>query len=101
MVVPKDFELEYGVYAVWVKLDDLSFRGAMHWGPIPTFDDEHPSLEVFLLGLDGQDLSNTDTSYIEIDVVEKLRSIIKFSSVVELTMQMEKDVTDARRILVE
>lgn len=99
MVIPKDFELEYGVYAVWVTLDALPFKGAMHWGPIPTFDDASPSLEVFLLGLEGQDLSNTDTSHIEIDVVKKLREIIKFSSVIELTTQMDHDVSEVRRLL--
>lgn len=99
MVVPSGFELEYGIYAVWVTLDDLRFKGAMHWGPIPTFDDPSPSLEVFLLGLEGQDLTNTDTTHVEIDVVERLREVIKFSSVVELTTQMEKDVSNVRSIL--
>ena len=101
MSVPPGFELEYGVYAVWVILDDLKFKGAMHWGPIPTFDDASPSLEVFLLGLEGQDLSNTDTTRIEIEVVERLRDIHKYASVVELTMQMDKDILAARKILVE
>ena len=99
MVVPAGFELDFGIYAVWVTLDELKFKGAMHWGPIPTFDDPSPSLEVFLLGLEGQDLSNTDTSQVEIDIVEKLRDVIKFSSVVELTTQMEKDVLNVRSIL--
>jgi riboflavin kinase/FMN adenylyltransferase len=101
MTVPQNFDLAYGIYAVWVTLDALKFKGAMHWGPIPTFDDASASLEVFLLGLEGQDLSNTDTSHIEVEVVERLRDIIKFSSVVELTAQMDKDVISARRILVE
>ena len=101
MVVPEKFDLEHGIYAVWVTLDNLRFKGAMHWGPIPTFDDTNPSLEVFLLGLEGQDLSSTDTSRIEIDVVERLREVIKFSSVIELTTQMEKDVSNARRVLTE
>ena len=101
MSVPPNFELEHGIYAVWVTLEALRFKGAMHWGPIPTFDDAAPSLEVFLLGLEGQDLSNTDTSHIEVEVVERLRDIHKYTSVVELTMQMDKDITAVRKILVE
>lgn len=101
MLVPANFELEYGIYAVWVTLQSLKFKGAMHWGPIPTFDDTAPSLEVFLLGLEGQDLSNTDTACIEVDVVERLREILKFSSMVELTAQIDKDVSAVRKILVE
>lgn len=101
MSVPANFELEHGIYAVWTTLDAFKFKGAMHWGPIPTFDDAHPSLEVFLLGLEGQDLSNTDTSHIEVEVVERLRDIHKFSSVVELTAQMDKDISSVRKILVE
>ncbi len=101
MFIPARFELEHGIYAVWIILDSLRFKGAMHWGPIPTFDDAAPSLEVFLLGLEGQDLSNTDTTHIEVEVVERLRDIHKFSSVVELTAQMDKDVNAVRKILVE
>lgn len=101
MSIPAHFELEHGIYAVWVTLDSLKFKGAMHWGPIPTFDDVAPSLEVFLLGLEGQDLSNTDTSHIEVEVVSRLRDVHKFSSVIELTDQMDKDVSAVRKILVE
>lgn len=101
MLVPANFELEHGIYAVWITLESLKFKGAMHWGPIPTFDDAAPSLEVFLLGLEGKDLSNTDTTHIEVEVVERLREILKFSSVVELTAQIDKDVSAVRKILVE
>ena len=101
MVIPTDFDLEYGIYAVWVTLDELRFKGAMHWGPIPTFDDTNPSLEVFLLGLEGQDLSATDTSHIEVVIAQKLRDVKKFVSVVELTAQMEQDVASVRRMLQE
>ena len=101
MAVPKGFELDFGVYAVWVTLDGLRFRGALHWGPIPTFEEEQTSLEVFLLGLEEQDLSQADTTHIEVDIVERIRDVMKFSSIPELTTQMELDVQTARKVLHE
>lgn len=101
MMPPEGFELETGIYAVWVSIDDIKFRGAMHWGPIPTFDDEDQSLEVFLLGLDGTDLSSTDTSRISVQIVERLRDIIKFPSIDELTRQIDSDVVYIRKVLQE
>jgi riboflavin kinase / FMN adenylyltransferase len=99
MQVPAGFELVFGIYAVWVTIDAITFKGAMHWGPIPTFDDEKASLEVFLLGLEHQELSSSDTSKIDIVVVERLRDVEKFSSVNELTQQITDDVSKVRKIL--
>lgn len=99
---PVDFELEDGIYAAWVVIDNITFRGAMHWGPIPTFEDDGAkSLEIFLLGLEGQDLSQTDLSSVQVTVVKKVRDIIQFASVNDLTSQIAQDVRVVRSILTE
>ena len=99
MVIPADFELVDGIYAAWVTLEGLKFRGALHWGPIPTFDDAAKSLEVYLLGVDDGALDRTDIGILSIEIVKKLRDIKKFSSVDELTKQIGLDVKEVRRIL--
>ena len=101
MEVPVDFDVTPGVYAVWVTIAGTRFRGAMHWGPIPTFDETKKSLEVFLLGLGEHELSHADLSTIAVDIKEKLRNIIKFSSVNMLAQQLERDIASARKILTE
>jgi riboflavin kinase/FMN adenylyltransferase len=99
MAIPEGFDLAEGVYAAWVTISGTKFRGAMHWGPIPTFDDASRNLEVFLLGLDGMDLSMSDMTQILVEPMRKLRDIIKFPSVDALTRQMEEDVRSVRSIL--
>jgi len=101
MAIPDDMDLGFGVYAAWVTLSGVRCRGAMHWGPIPTFDDADSHLEVFLLDLSDHELSHTDMSAIDVEPVKKLRDIIKFPSVNALTQQMEKDVSSVRKTLVE
>ena len=101
MEVPPDFTLASGVYAVWVTISETKIRGAMHWGPIPTFDETQKSLEVFLLGVGDHELSHADLSHISVDVKERIRDIVKFPTVDDLTQQLEKDSSDVRRLLPE
>jgi riboflavin kinase / FMN adenylyltransferase len=101
MEVPEGFDIANGVYAAWVTIAGTRFRGALHWGPIPTFDETKKSLEVFLLGLGEHELSHADLSVVSVEIKEKIRDIIKFPSVDTLTRQMEKDVARVRKILTE
>jgi len=101
MVIPENFDLAYGVYAAWVTIAGTKFRGALHFGPIPTFDQTKASLEVFLLGLGEHELSHADLSAISVEIKEKIRDIVKFPSVDALTRQLEKDVASVRKVLVE
>ncbi len=101
MEIPKNFVLQDGIYAVWVTLNGTKFRGALHWGPIPTFDEKEKSLEVFLLGVGEHELSHANIGSILVEPVERMRDVIKFPSVDTLTQQMEKDVLEVRRILTE
>jgi len=101
LAVPRDFDLVDGIYAVWVIIEGTRFRGAMHWGPIPTFDEKVKSLEVFILGLGEHELSHADITRIFVEPVERIRDIMKFDSVDALTRQMEKDVARVRSLLKE
>jgi riboflavin kinase / FMN adenylyltransferase len=101
LAVPAGFELAHGVYAVWVTINGTKFRGAMHWGPIPTFDDTDVSLEVFVLGVGDAELAHADLTKITIEPVMRLRDIKKFPTIDELTKQMELDVFEVRKNLRE
>jgi FAD synthase len=101
LAVPAGFELDNGIYAVWVTITQTRLRGAMHWGPIPTFDEPHKSLEVYILEIGDHEMTHTDMSQITVEVVEKIREITKFPSINTLTKQIEKDVLEVRKILTE
>lgn len=45
--IPSDLVLDEGVYASWVTINDVPYKGALHYGAIPTFDQEDRSIEVF------------------------------------------------------
>lgn len=90
--IPGDFELEEGVYAAKVTIENKIFIGALHYGPVPTFNENEQSLEVFLLGSSNNELENLDDKRINVEIEKYLRPIIKFKLVKELVKQIEEDV---------
>ena len=54
--IPSGLSLEDGIYAAWVTIGDRRYKGALHFGPIPTFDETTKSLEVFLLDATEEEL---------------------------------------------
>lgn len=86
-----------GVYAVWAMLDgEQSPRPAMmNIGMRPTFDGHHQTLEVNILGFDG-DLYG---QMVQVTFVERLRDERKFDSPEALTAQLEQDRDRVNEIL--
>jgi riboflavin kinase/FMN adenylyltransferase len=84
-----------GVYAVWVNLGNQQFKGAMNIGYNPTFHDRELSLEVHILDF-NESIYEQD---LEICFVARIREEEAFSSPQELIAQMQKDVSEVRRIL--
>jgi len=84
-----------GVYAVWVNLGDQRFQGAMNIGYNPTFHDRALSLEVHILNF-NKSIYDQD---VRVSFVTRIRDEKTFSSPQELIAQMQKDVSEARRIL--
>ena len=82
-----------GVYGVYVYRGGRQHLGVMNIGHRPTFQDgEHQTIEVHILDFD-------ESIYGEILVIEVLfpiRTERKFSSLVALTAQLQKDVVFAR-----
>lgn len=84
-----------GVYAVWVRLRNRKYGGALYIGTRPTFGEREPIIEVHIFNfcklIYGED--------IEIIFVKKLRGDRKFSSQQELIEQIRKDSLQAQRVL--
>jgi len=97
MVIPDRFKLKAGIYACRVQLDDSNqiHVGALHYGPIPIFDQEKYSLEVYLLDIE----EDINPKKITIDTVRHLRPVMYFPDPPELISQIEKDVKRVRKIL--
>lgn len=101
LAVPSGFELADGIYASWVTIDGIRFRGALHWGSIPTFDETKKSLEVYILGVGDHDLAHADLTAVTVEPVARLRDIERFATIEALTRQIELDVIAVRKNLRE
>lgn len=99
MIIPQDFDLPDGIYAVWVTIAEKTYKGALHFGPIPTFQEEEKSLEVFLLDVSDGGLGGNDFSQIIIETRARLRDIIAFDTPEALRMRIEQDVAEVSNIL--
>ncbi|MBI5449045.1 riboflavin kinase [Candidatus Gottesmanbacteria bacterium] len=97
--IPSDFLLEDGIYAVWVTIGGKRYKGALHFGPIPTYEEEKKSLEVFLLDTTEDALIDVRNEEIILDTVKKIRDIMKFNSTQELTKQIGEDILLIETIL--
>jgi len=101
--IPDNFELKNGIYAVKVTIENKFFKGAMHFGPVPTFSELQKSLEIYLVGVTNNDLinqgiENLDEIIIKVEIIKFLRDIIKFKLVEDLKKQIEEDVKQIKEI---
>jgi len=80
LIIPDDLVIDDGVYAAWVVIDHKTFKGALHYGPIPTFNEKEKTLEVYLLDVDDDNVPVILDKVIEVDVVLKLRDIKTFDT---------------------
>lgn len=84
-----------GVYAVWVRVRNRKYGGALYIGTRPTFKEAAPVIEVHIFNfrklIYGED--------VEIIFIKKLRSDRRFSSKQKLVEQIRKDNIIARRTL--
>ncbi len=82
----------HGVYAGRVALSGTSYPAAVHIGANPTFGENASKIEVHLLDFKG-DLYGTTLS---VDLLERVRSVRRFSSLEELRSQLSEDVETVR-----
>lgn len=97
--IPQGFNKREGVYAGWVWIEKKRHKGAFHYGPIPTFEENAKSLEVFLIKENTSDFFVSINQLIEIEIIKRIRSIKKFRSLKELSAQIQIDVKKVIAIL--
>jgi len=88
-----DLDLTHGIYTAKVTLDDKTYPALLHFGFKETFNDKL-SLELFLNNFSGE-LRNKE---VKVEVLEKIRDVIKFPSREALMAQMEQDKKKLERI---
>lgn len=99
LVVPENLHLDEGIYAVWVVIDDNNYKGALHYGAIPTFGLKDKTMEVHLIDVTDNNVPVTENKVIEIDVVERLRGVRKFDDTEALAIQIALDIKNINMIL--
>jgi riboflavin kinase/FMN adenylyltransferase len=83
-----------GIYAGRALVDGRTWPAAVVLGPNPTFHEATQKVEIHLVDYAG---SLYDRA-IEVDFLARLRDIVRFGSVGELTAQMDRDIAAARQI---
>ena len=97
--IPASFSREEGIYAGWVWIGKKQFKGAFHYGPVPTFHEKDKSLEVFLINALEKDLERSEIMTIEFELIERIRDIIEFSNSDNLSKQIGIDIQMINKIL--
>lgn len=86
-------ELEHGMYATRVMIDNKSELGVLHYGVRPTFGDVL-SCEVHIV--DKTHLAAPPT--LAVEIIKKLRDVQEFETAKQLIEQIQKDIGKSKRI---
>ncbi len=92
LVAPAEFKVKQGVYACRVWIGNKEYRGAMHYGSTPTFDDLATVLEIFVL--DYRDAA--PATELTFELGPYLRPVATFLSPKALRHQIALDVARVR-----
>ena len=84
-----------GIYACWVEIDGSRHMAAASIGERPTFPGAGRSVEAFVMDFEG-DLYGRD---LKLELVRRLRGEEKYASVEQLRLQIDRDVSETRRLL--
>ncbi|MGH7129257.1 MAG: bifunctional riboflavin kinase/FAD synthetase [Planctomycetaceae bacterium] len=83
-----------GVYAGLVSQNEQQFPAAINVGPNPTFGEDRQKVEAHLLDFTG-DLYGQP---IELDLIDRIRSVRTFAGVEELKAQLQRDFESVRAV---
>jgi len=86
-----------GVYATWAYVGEQvqAYKAIVNIGVRPTFGNGKRTVEVYLFNFEG----NLYGNHLTIDLVDKIRPEMKFSSAIALSEQIKKDIEQAEAIL--
>lgn len=90
--IPKD-----GIYATTATIDGQTFQATASLGVQPTFPNSAHKIEVFILDLNANIYGKT----VRLEFIERIRDELTFTTKENLISQIDKDVSDTRRIFTE
>lgn len=90
---PNNFEAKEGVYACCVEIEGKRYRGALHYGPTPTFDDQEKVLEIFVLNYEDK----SEVKDLSFELGPYLRPVATFIDPTALRNQIALDVARVRK----
>lgn len=99
LLTSDEISFDDGIYAAWVVIDNKPYKGALHYGKIPTFSENEKTMEVYLLDITDDNFPNTDGKIIEVDVVQHIRDVKRFLDPSDLVDQIARDVEKVSIIL--
>ena len=88
-----DKDIEYGVYATKVIIDDKSYLGVCNIGNRPTVDNKK-TVEVLIIDF-NKDIYGKN---IEVRLLKKIRDIEKFDSLIDVKKQVDKDIEKTKKL---
>jgi riboflavin kinase/FMN adenylyltransferase len=94
LAIPQGFLLAQGVYAVRAKLDDKLIDGVASFGK-PMFNNQLPPFETHLFDFSGDIYGR----HLTVALLGHIRGQLIFSGLPELITAIDRDSTEARRIL--
>jgi riboflavin kinase/FMN adenylyltransferase len=95
LAIPEGFAPREGVHACHVWIDGVKYRGALHYGPTPTFDETHKVLEIFVLDYEDKQ----PITKLTFELAAFLRPVATFTDPQKLREQIALDVQRVRRVL--
>lgn len=87
-------ELTQGIYACFILIDGNKYKGAMHFGPRPVFQDCE-TLEVHVL----DETIETLPQNVDIEVIGRIRNVEDFPDVEALKTAIAQDIAAVRAML--
>ena len=81
--------IKHGIYLCLVKINNREYKGLLHWGPIPTFSENKPVVEI-LIQEKIRDLKIGSVVFFQL--LKFLREIIKFTKPEDLANQIKRDL---------
>jgi riboflavin kinase/FMN adenylyltransferase len=85
-----------GIYAVYTVLGKERYQGVANVGVRPSFDNGERTVEIYILDFEA----NIYGYDLVVEFVQRLRPEKRFTDIKDLAAQIEKDIVQARRILV-
>lgn len=89
-------QIEDGIYAGEIEINNLIYPAAISVGTNPTFNGTKRTVEAFIIDQENLDLYNL---WVRVNLIKKIRDQIKFNSIDELIEQIRLDIIQCRTLL--